>query len=830
MASPSPGKRRSLVPKMPKMFRRSSGSKGSAKSFTSIDSLSNAAGATEEDSRLSKASASPSEKRTSLVSKVVAGQRQVMSKVVGGPKQKSQAWEANAMCQDPAHPVPDPPDLNEAKDREDFWGEDPKVIQRIKSTTWANATDAYKTDAFPFGQVRPDARTRPLAGSHAEFPYECLVLKGGGAKGSIYPGAIRALEVKGIMPHIKRFAGASAGALVAALLAAGLSADQLFLELATTDLQPLVLDATGTLAKMQGTFNKYGMNPGNGLYQHIGLLFYKYLGCADITFKQLFDVFGVELAVAVTNVSRAAVELLHVKTAPDYPIRKAVRASMSLPMALQPCRDKNIHSVVSDDVLRLHKEMEATGAIDIAAPSNGGSTDAKEAPVELYVDGGVLNNYPIDSFDGWWLSMEKDDAFFRKVIGDGGHKNYVERFGAMDKKKGVREVNPKTIGFRLVAAYEPDGMHSRLGNDRIELKVRKTDAAKLPDTPLASKYAPHRYELTEKSEANFKLDRDLRAFMNWITTLREAEKERAEHAPAGEAPPHSLASLAEALNEPPPQVLDVLDLVGSKTPGSDIAEILRHHHHHHHYMRSATAEEHAALQRTPTRAELDELLQTEGWASRQVKRLYDKQTVDDAVKLGAIQAIIKGAKSPVVPTLLQACSHMEELLEVRGEEIVKSLTGMEPKEIGAIAPFLFRMIDAIQMTNDERVHTKENYSRTCMLNTEYVGTMDFKLDEADHYFLWRKGFLSCLEWLDSKSKKAKDKKKGVANALAKELKKEASVIKAAQLAAASKPADPLEELQHQVEKVIANTKLSEAEKLDIIQRRVKAAHTSTSAA
>ena len=42
--------------------------------------------------------------------------------------------------------------------------------------------------------------------------FESLVFKGGGAKGSIYPGAVKALEDMGIMPHIKRFAGASAGA------------------------------------------------------------------------------------------------------------------------------------------------------------------------------------------------------------------------------------------------------------------------------------------------------------------------------------------------------------------------------------------------------------------------------------------------------------------------------------------------------------------------------------------------------------------------------------------------------------------------------------------
>jgi len=40
------------------------------------------------------------------------------------------------------------------------------------------------------------------------------------------------------------------------------------------------------------------MNPGNALYQHMGLLFYKYLGCADVTFRELYEYYGVELAVS----------------------------------------------------------------------------------------------------------------------------------------------------------------------------------------------------------------------------------------------------------------------------------------------------------------------------------------------------------------------------------------------------------------------------------------------------------------------------------------------------------------------------------------------------
>lgn len=49
----------------------------------------------------------------------------------------------------------------------------------------------------------------PKPGTHPDFPFDALVFQGGGAKGTIYFGAVLALEELGILPYIKRFAGAS---------------------------------------------------------------------------------------------------------------------------------------------------------------------------------------------------------------------------------------------------------------------------------------------------------------------------------------------------------------------------------------------------------------------------------------------------------------------------------------------------------------------------------------------------------------------------------------------------------------------------------------------
>lgn len=51
-----------------------------------------------------------------------------------------------------------------------------------------------------------------------------LVLSGGGAKGVVYPGAIKALEEQGQMENIREVGGASVGAITAAVIAAGMDA------------------------------------------------------------------------------------------------------------------------------------------------------------------------------------------------------------------------------------------------------------------------------------------------------------------------------------------------------------------------------------------------------------------------------------------------------------------------------------------------------------------------------------------------------------------------------------------------------------------------------
>ena len=61
---------------------------------------------------------------------------------------------------------------------------------------------------------------------------------------------------------------------------------------------------------------------------------------------------------------------------------------------------------------------------------------------EVYVDGGLLCNYPLHVFDGWWLSMKPEDTFTRRLCGNLADTSFAikTRFAA---------VNRSSIGFRL---------------------------------------------------------------------------------------------------------------------------------------------------------------------------------------------------------------------------------------------------------------------------------------------------------------------------------------------------------------------------------------------
>eukprot|EP00794_Sanderia_malayensis_P003397 gene3397-3887_t len=253
-----------------------------------------------------------------------------------------------------------------------------------------------------------------------EFPLTNLVFEGGGNKGMAYVGVLEVLEEAGVMKNIKRVAGSSVGAIVASLVALGFTSQDLK-EFMDQDLRKVLVDhKCGYCSLLPNLLEGFGWNPGKRLLKWFGEQLRERTGNADITFKELLHQFGRELCIVVTNLSQMTTEYFHPKTTPNTPVRTAVRMSTAMPGVFQSV---------------LYKVHEDT---------------------DVYVDGGLLCNYPIHAFDGWWLSMEPKDSFFQRL-------QPLDEFPRLfSKSERFGKWNNKTLGIILYSHTETELMKTIL--------------------------------------------------------------------------------------------------------------------------------------------------------------------------------------------------------------------------------------------------------------------------------------------------------------------------------------------------------------------------------
>lgn len=306
------------------------------------------------------------------------------------------------------------------------------------------------------------------------FPFENLIFEGGGNKGLAYCGAVRVLEELGIWPQIKRFAGSSAGGMTAALLAVGYDSQQIE-EFLSQDLSKIFLDhSCGYFSLLPNLLEGYGWNPGKKIFRWFGQALRDQTGDANITFQEVYDRYGKELCIVVTNLNMMNAEYFHPKTTPDAQVRDAVRMSMAIPGLFQASRCE---------------------------------THGQE---NTYVDGGVLCNYPIHCYDGWWLSMSMKDSFLNKLQ---PLENFPKLF---EKKERFGTYNEKTLGFMLYADNERDILRDIL-QERVGAELPP-----FPETKLAKRFEGEKIRKKKLQEkVKFEHMRNLHAVSAFLKVLNK---------------------------------------------------------------------------------------------------------------------------------------------------------------------------------------------------------------------------------------------------------------------------------------------------------------------
>lgn len=235
-----------------------------------------------------------------------------------------------------------------------------------------------------------------------------LVFEGGGVKGVAYVGAMQVLAQRGILKGVRRVGGASAGAINALIYALGYDIQAQRQILMSSDFREFMDDSFGILRDSHRLAKKFGWHPGDVFEKWLGKLIRDRLGGSQATFGDLKNAGGPDLYVIGTNLSTGYSETFSIERHPDMPLIEAVRISMSLPLFFAAVR---------------HGERK-----------------------DVYVDGGVMLNYPVKLFDRRRYIDTNEPAAAKQT---GYYDSANERFLAGHPGRSPYVYNRQTLGMRL---------------------------------------------------------------------------------------------------------------------------------------------------------------------------------------------------------------------------------------------------------------------------------------------------------------------------------------------------------------------------------------------
>lgn len=189
--------------------------------------------------------------------------------------------------------------------------------------------------------------------------FKYLVIEGGGMKIIPASGCIRALDEYGVLNNLIKFAGSSAGAILASVLACGYTPTEIDNIMIETDFTKFQDDDFGFIRDSFRIINNYGLCPGEYFLKWMDDKIKLKLGKKNATFQDLKKQTNKFLYITSLCVDDDKLCIFSFENTPNMIISQAVRMSVSIPFFYCPVLFEN----------------------------------------KYYIDGGISNNYPIDLFD-----------------------------------------------------------------------------------------------------------------------------------------------------------------------------------------------------------------------------------------------------------------------------------------------------------------------------------------------------------------------------------------------------------------------------------------------
>lgn len=230
---------------------------------------------------------------------------------------------------------------------------------------------------------------------------ENLTFEGAGIFGITYIGALSILESRKILKNIKRYSGSSSGAIIATLLSIGYSLTELE-KLLTETKWSTFLD-TSCCCGIFNFFNIYGFNKGKSKEKWFKKIIKNKSGYDNLTFKQIYDLYNKELYICAINLNHEKPIYFSYKYSPNMPVWLALQMSTCFPYIFSPIKYKN----------------------------------------EYYIDGGVMENYPIEIFDDKHKSLG-----FKIISSDSYNKNLsnIYEYSTCVLSSSLRALDDKDTG------------------------------------------------------------------------------------------------------------------------------------------------------------------------------------------------------------------------------------------------------------------------------------------------------------------------------------------------------------------------------------------------
>lgn len=177
-----------------------------------------------------------------------------------------------------------------------------------------------------------------------------ILLSGGSLRGIAYIGFLKYMEEsKSVKINYKNIYGVSVGSIFGLLIAIGYTYNEMKYE---------ILNKNLTMLKDINISNfllKYGLDSGNNIINWIKTLLIKKGLSINITFKELKEIFNIDLHIITSNLETNDITVFNNENSGDLFIVKAIRMSIGIPVIMTVEKYNNV----------------------------------------MYVDGGVVNNYPI---------------------------------------------------------------------------------------------------------------------------------------------------------------------------------------------------------------------------------------------------------------------------------------------------------------------------------------------------------------------------------------------------------------------------------------------------